>query len=202
MWQCSPMEAPWQKRLVQLMTQRGLTAAGLSKLCGNNNNLIPNMLRDGHSPTLRKLTVVAEALGVSVADLIEPARGTAQSVPIVGVCVSGEEWQRYDTVTKHIDMTGVTGHAIGVEVRTTALIGFYRPGDVIIGVEHNTLPPSVNNLSCIIETADQQRLIRLVQVKPGTDLVTLRSHIVEAPDMIGVKLAWAAPVQWVRRTTA
>ncbi len=79
-------------------------------------------LRDGHWPTLRSLVIIADKLGLSVAELLEPDLGTGVSYPSL---INADRLRQALTITRSVMVrTGFDHHEAAdiLEAETAAQI--------------------------------------------------------------------------------
>lgn len=173
----------------------------LSKAAGLGETVVRDLLTPGRSrnPTQRTLRAVGQQLDLTVAEMVgeppEPVR-----VSIIGTVSAGEGWiavsdGEYETIT-----LDASADAIALRVRGDSMSPAYRDGDLIIGARRATArADNLVGLDSIVELQDGRRFVKIIAKSAVKGCVTLRSYNVGHKDVEDVKLAWVAPVIWVRR---
>ncbi len=82
----------WRKTIVHLMRERGLNMKQLSRLAGRGETFVRDVLDYEKDPRLSNVMALADALGVSVGQLIVGDQPDFQSIPIIGRVAAGEGW--------------------------------------------------------------------------------------------------------------
>jgi hypothetical protein len=197
------MDQNARDRFKQCMESQDWKPGPLSKAAGHGETFVRDMLA-GSDPTVEKLAALTRILGVTVAYILEGQAPEFQRIVVVGEATAGENWVPYESGKGRADVELRIdgGEAVGVTIQGDALSPAYRDGDVLIGAK--SLGKNVDNLiglDCIVMTEDGRRYIRILQrgAKHGT--FDLRSIIVSKRDVEGVRVAWAAPITWIRRGT-
>jgi repressor LexA len=195
------MDDDARERFRKCMEAGGWKPGRLSKAAGLGETFVRDMLA-GTRPSVENLEKLTRILGVTVAYILEGQAPEFQRVVVIGESAAGETWTPHDngTQTSEIELRMEGGEAVGVTVRGDGLSPAYRDGDVLMGAK--SLGRNVDNLiglDCIVMTEDGRRYIRILErgIRPGT--FDLRSIIVGKPDLKGLRVAWAAPVTWIRR---
>jgi hypothetical protein len=148
-------------------------------------------------PSVANLLKLCSRLGVSAAEILDGTPTPFQRVPISGR-LSGEEWWP-SNLGLAIELR-VDGEAVALELENDDGISGYHEGDVVIGVKR---PASTAHLyigrECIVMTETGKRYFRYLQRATTRNRFTLRSHSPSIKDVENVKVAWVAPVAWVKR---
>lgn len=195
------MEPMWRTQLRRLMKERNINAKQLGKAIGRNERLIYDWLVKTDAPRIDLLERAADALGVTLPELVSGEPHERQLVPVAGIVTAGDGWSVYDDGGHDpIPLAVSGGEAVAVEVRGDSMLNYYKNGDILIGIKK--LGRSLTELigrDCIIETSDGKRLLKFVQKGSMKDRFNLRSHNIEHPDIQNAELKWAAPVEWIKR---
>lgn len=198
--------AGWHIRLQRRYQETGWIAAELARRSGVPYDSIQKYL-DGlvDNPRGDVRERIADALRVSRLWLKEGIGPKAAAFPIVGQVSAGESFSPIDD---HLPSSGLGEIAfdfdgadpIGIEVRGTSMMPVYRPGDVLIGSRRRGADiDGFLHRDCIVRTENDEGYLKIISrgSKPG--LYTLESYNRAFEPMEDVRLAWAAPVEWVRR---
>lgn len=157
---------------------------------------VRDILEYDKDPSVSNLLKLCARLGISAAELLDGTPMPFQRVTVMGR-LEGEEWKPTNLGLEaefHVE-----GEAIAIEVEDDLIPGYHR-GDIIIGVKRPT--NNAHNLfgvECIVMTDDGKRYVRYLQRSATRGRFTLRSHCPSKKDVENVKLAWIAPVVWVKR---
>lgn len=196
------MDDLWRERLIERMVALGFNRKTLSLASGHGETFVRDLLK-GHSPTVDKLLSVCETLGVTVAYILDGEAPTFQRVHVIGQSASAENWAPFEeggaTLTD-VELRLNGGEAIAVEIRGDFMSPAYRNGDVLIGAK--SIGRNVDNLiglDCIVMTENGHHYIKILQRGVARGTFTLRSLVPGRPDVEGVKVAWAAPITWIKR---
>jgi phage repressor protein C with HTH and peptisase S24 domain len=194
------MSEKLKKRLKSLMDERGLKPKPLSKAAGLNDNAVNDIFRKTGNASLKTLLALADTLGVSIATLCGED-DLAQTIKITGLVSAGESWTPIDDGGQADVRMAVDGDAVALEVRGDSMRPVYRPGDVLVGMKYlgSRIVGLVGN-DCIITTDRGDRFVKYLLKSPSRGLYTLRSYNIEHSDIESVRVAWAAPIVWVRRS--
>jgi hypothetical protein len=190
----------WRSRLRAAIEERGGGASWkqLSKESGLGETFVRDIIdpRYEKDPSVANLLKLCARLGVSAASILDGTDPPYQRIPIGGR-LSGEEWWP-SNLGLSLEMR-VDGEAVALEMENEGISG-YHEGDIVIGVKR---PASTAHLylgrECIVMTEDGKRYFRYLQRATMRNRFTLRSHSPSIKDVENVKVAWVAPVAWVKR---
>lgn len=197
------MDEKWRERLVRCMIASGYNRKSLSKAAGRGETFVRDLLR-GHSPTVDSLVDVCRVLGVTVAYILDGEAPTFQKVVVIGHAAVAESWTPFEeggAANSDVELRMEGGEAIAVEVQGDAMLPAYRNRDVLIGAK--SVGKNVDNmigLDCIVETDDGRRYIKTLQRGVARGTYNLRSLVPGKPDIEAIKVAWVAPITWIRRS--
>lgn len=192
--------ATWRERLTQLMADRGLSAAELSRRAGVNVGMIHDIIRRGTVPPVANLIKIANALGVGAGYLVDGPGGAAPILSVVGVAGDGEMWRKPAPGAARNITLDMFADLVAVEIQTRDFEPRYNMGDVIAGPR--AVGASLHNLlgsECIVETEDGKRLVKFLTAGNKDGFYSLRSANARTPDLPNVKIAFAAPIRLILR---
>jgi len=175
----------------ELAHKAGVAASTLTRFM--NNEGVKHTLS---TRTLRKLS--------SVSGVMLPAHLTngKKLVPVVGYIGGGEEVYPFDDtamgaggIEDPIEAPGdVEDDAVAVRVRGSSMFPAYWDGDVLIYRRDWRFVRDICLYNeCIVKVKEGPTLIKRIMPGSGDNLYTLVSY--NAPDIIDVRIEWAAPVQ-------
>jgi len=193
------MERDWRKRLRDLIEGTpGLDMKSLSRKAGLNDAYIAQMYSKPSTPTVDVFLKIAAAAGVSATWLLTGEEDSPLQIPVLGK-VNGEAWSPVQGMTVEPTLRDFDLVSFMVEGDAMAA-GGYRNGDLLIC--QRTLGKNASNLvgqDCVVETADGERFLKILQRGPRPNVYNLRSYNPAVKDIEGVAIAWAAPVHWIKR---
>lgn len=166
---------------------------------GKSATFVRDLLRKGSSPSIDNLQRVADAIGISVNELVGSDR-PYQSIAVSGVVAAGERWTPFDDGLGQLDLRIDEGEPVAVEVRGDSMSPVYRHGDIIAGPK--AYGRQVENLigrDCIVLTIDGEGYIKFVAKGRRYGQYVLKSYNPTFADSEDVRVEWAAPIQWVKR---
>jgi SOS-response transcriptional repressor LexA len=191
----------WRKTIVHLMRERGLNMKQLSRLAGRGETFVRDVLDYEKDPRLSNVMALADALGVSVGQLIVGDQPDFQSIPIIGRVAAGEGWNAVNDRLGEIELRVEGGEPVALEVSGDSMKPVYRNGDLLIGAKRaGTTADNLIGLDCIVLTEDGDKYVKFLARGSVRGKFHLRSYNPAQKDVENVKLAWAAPIIWVRRT--
>lgn len=179
----------------------GLDMKSLSRKAGLNDAYIAQMYSKPSTPTVDVFLKIAAAAGVSATWLLTGEEESPLEIPMLGK-VAGEAWAPIEGRTVEPSLRDFDLVAFSVEGDAMGP-GGYRDGDLLIC--QRTLGKNASNLvgqDCVVETADGQRLLKILQRGARSNVYNLRSYNPAVKDIEGVAIAWAAPVLWIKRGAA
>lgn len=184
-----------ENRIREFRKRAGLTLVELSERAGMSRSLLTEFELGTKNPNTKRLGTLAEALGVSAADLLE----SRKTVSVVGYVGAGAEIYAIDDHEKGggIDEVpappGAGSSAVAVVVRGDSMWPKFEDGDVLI--YHERKPPAdLINKTCVVELEDGRTLVKKIR-RGAEDSFTLVSH--NAQDIEDVYVRWAARVAFV-----
>jgi phage repressor protein C with HTH and peptisase S24 domain len=194
------MEPGWKTRLRAAMTARGFTRKSLGRAVGRNERLIYDLLSSTDDPRMDTLAAVAAALGMSVSELRDGVGDSGQRVQIIGAVDAGEGWTVYEQAVSAVELSIPAGDPVALEVIGDSMAPVYRNGDVLVGVKHTGA--GIDNLigkDCIVQTESGDRFIKYLARGYVAGRYNLRSYNPANVDIENVRIAWVAPIVWVKR---
>ena len=197
------MSEDWKVRLRREMDLRGLNMKELSLRAGLGETGVRDALEKVKSPRQKTVKAIADALGMSLAQLMEGAQATAQQIKVIGSTTTAEEWAPSSHRKPKLETVSlsVNGEPISIIVADdTMRSAGYRRGDLLVGVRQN--PATADNLigvDCIVMTEDGRGLVKFLSRGEGRGRFTLRSYSPTTDDIPNVRLSWVAPIIWIKR---
>lgn len=77
----------------------------------------------------------------------------------------------------------------------------YREGDLLIGAKRTgKSADNLLGLDCIVVTEDGERYVKFLARGTARGAFNLRSYNPAHKDIENVRLSWAAPILWVKRS--
>jgi len=196
-----PSDPRWRIRVKTLMQQHGIGAKPLSREAGLRS--VGYMLSKTDNPGVNTLAKVARVFGKTLGEIYDGDNLGRQRIRVIGAVAAGEAWTVYDDELSEVDLTIDGGEPIALEVTGDSMIPVYRSGDIIAGAKRTGAQVErCIGLDCIVMTEDGGRYLKYLARGPMRGRYNLRSYNPAVDDIIGVRIAWAAPVAWVRRRTA
>lgn len=168
-------------------------AAGLSP------SGVRDMITRSKNPGINSVQAVARVLGKSLSELVEGDAGPVQQVPVVGCVSAGELWTPIDDGLEYEPLRVDGGEPVAVRVRGDSMAPVYRHGDVLVGPKRAHAPERFVGHDCIVVTEKDERLLKFLARGTMPGRFNLRSYNPANKDIENVKLAWVAPIMWVRR---
>lgn len=172
----------------------------VSLRAGLSESGLRDVLSRGVSPSIDTFVRISETLGVSPIWLLQGDEQFRLNVPVAGVIRDADVWHPAGGELSRFDLDAATQELICIRVEGDGMSPVYRRGDEIFCSRHSgTYIDNFIGLDCVVQTADGQRLIRILArgSKPG--LFNLRSFNPLVKDVENVAIAWAAPVQMIKR---
>jgi phage repressor protein C with HTH and peptisase S24 domain len=185
-----------RRSLQRIMDQKGVAPTTLSLKVGNSKSLVKDLLERTDDVRLSTLIKLADALNVSIEELLERPQ-----VPIAGYIGAGGEivFEPYDGAVSDsfvLRPPGISGDLVALMVRGDSMLPKYRAGDVIyVQKSHDGVLPEYIGEDCAVQVVDGGCYIKQLAhgTKPG--LYTLRS--LNAADIEDVEIEWATPVLFI-----
>jgi phage repressor protein C with HTH and peptisase S24 domain len=194
------METGWRLRLRNLIAERRLSMKELSLAAGLGETAVRDILERRGDPRISTLHAVAGAIGTSLAELYLGDEGTYQRIKVLGAVTDGEAWMPVVGSPTEIDVKVDGGEPIAVEVRGHSMFPAYRNGDLLIGSRQVvTHADNLIGLDCIVMTDTGERHVKILAKAAIRGRFNLRSYNPKHKDVENVKLAWAAPIVWIKR---
>ena len=189
------------------MEERGLNMKELSVAAGLNETAVSDLLRRKNreiNPKVTTLKALADTLNVSLEELYLGEKGSFPTIPVVGVVSAGDGWVPTHDDGHHaieiVDLKLDPGEAVAIEIRGDSMAPVFRNGDMLIGSKRSgASADNLIGLDCIVETDDGRRFVKFLTRGRIRGRFNLRSYNPAHSDIEDVKLAWAAPILWVRR---
>lgn len=194
-----------RSRLRRLMADRRLSMKELSIAAGLGETAVRDIIERQQDPRTKTLARLAQVLGVTIGELVEGQQPLIQSIPIVGCISAGEGWIPFDDEAAHtvdeVELRVDGGEPVALEVKGDSMYPVYRDGDLLIGAKASG--PRADNLvglDCIVLTDRNERYVKFLARGDAPGKFHLRSYNPAHKDIPNVKLVWAAPILWVKRS--
>lgn len=186
------------------MQARGWSAVELAERSGVEVANVYKYLQDkvakprGNAPEK-----MAEALGVNAVWLQTGAGPTYSHIPILAYVSAGEAL----ISTTDGEPFGFLRFDVGgedafvAEVRGTSMIPAYRPGDRLVCLKHRGVEiERCVGLDCVLMTDEGEGYLKVLRRGSREGLYTLESYNRAYADIPDRRIAWAAPVEWIKRS--
>lgn len=183
----------------QLMEQHDYGQKPLSRAAGLNERAVGQMLNSTDNPGVRTLEAIAQVFGMTLGELYDGDGAGRQKVRVMGAVAAGEAWTVYDDMTDEIEMSISGGEPVALEVRGDSMVPVYRSGDIIAGAKRSDAIDEFLGRDCIVQTDDCGRYLKIVAKAAVRGRFNLKSYNPLVDDIANVRIAWAAPVEWIRR---
>lgn len=205
------MAYDWRDSLRQEMKRQGLTPKQLSLAAGQGETYVRDILedRDGkppNEPRAKALAEIARVLGMTLQKLYEGIDATHQKITIIGNISDDDHWlprKKTSADAGDLELRIDGGEPVALEVLGKGLVGAgYRHGDLLIGAKRvGANADNLLGLECIIMTEKGDRYVKHLMRGNVRGTFNLRAH--DDPsgldDIVNVRVAWVAPIEWVRR---
>lgn len=188
-------------RLRDIRKQRKLTLQQVAEACGTTNQMVSLLERGDRKLTVEWLEKLAPVLGVTVAELLDPAQ--ERKVPVVGYVGAGFQIFPIDDHIKGAGLDEVDAppgllekSAVAVIVRGDSMIPVLEEGDVIYydqQLEGNF--DSLIGRMCVVQCSDGAMFVK--QLKKADGRYYLHSHNAEPIFPSGID--WVARVLWIKK---
>ena len=197
------MVIDWKKRLLARIEELGLTPAEVLRRAGLNRAFLAN-LDTGKStnPRIDNLISLSQAVGWSLYNLFEDGTPDGLRLLVQHRIKANEMWGESGSQgPRELPLVFLSQDVVALEVETNEYRSAgYRRGDVVSGAR--SFGQHIDNLigcDCIVETADGQRVFKVLAKGSVRGRYTLKSFDPSQEDMRDVKIAWVAPIQMILR---
>jgi transcriptional regulator with XRE-family HTH domain len=197
---------PWVENLREQLKAKGWSLEDLAAETGisleNIKKYHQGKVENPRGDAMRRL---ARAFDMSEVRFRGATTEYAPRVPKVGYVGAGEQFVFIDPIEEgrvhDLDMVRFELDAkdpIAVEVRGMSNAPVYRPGDILFCSRHQSVDrEAFINKDCVLRLDNGEGYIKRVTAGTRPSRFTLMSYA--ANPMVNVTLAWAAPVQWIKR---
>lgn len=195
----------WAIRLERKRKERGWSKAELARRADVDRLLLYRYLAgEVDNPRGDNLKKLARAVGVEEIWLRHGAGAESLEIPVVGYTAAGESWMLFDGEApdphETVSLSVSGADPIAIEVRGSSNSPVYRDGDRLICSRLSGIDlDRVIGKDCVICTDTGERLLKQVHRGNTPHTFRLRSYNPDYGDRDNVRLAWAAPVVWIRR---
>lgn len=173
---------------------------GLSLAAGLSETKVRDVIRRGHSPSVESFLAICEAAKVDPNYILFGDEPPRVEVPVVGIASAGEGWTPIINESEHIEFALSNEDMITIEIRGDSMSPVYRSGDKLICRRHLRAFDNLIGLDCAVLTEDGQGYVKILRRGTRPNRYNLKSYNVAQEDIENVKLAWAAPVVWIKRS--
>lgn len=195
----------WSKRLWRALGWKGWSQRELARRADIDEQKVYKYLQGKvDQPRGDTMLRLADCLGVTESWLRFNVGPAVVRIPVVGRVSNGESFLPVDgnptnASNEVVDFSLDDADPIAIEVRGESMLPVYRPGDYLLcsrkrGVEIG----QCLNRDCVVKTDQGEGFVKKVISGSTDNTYTLISY--NAPAIEGVKLLWAAPIIWVKRT--
>lgn len=194
------MDPPWKNRLRQALETRGLTMKAASKMAGQGETFVRDILERDRVPSIEKFSALAQALGTTAAELLEGPGDGQRSIPLIGHVGEGQALHMAadDAPSGFVEAPpGVSAEAtVAVEVRSESMYPLLDRGDVIYYEKRGSPPERLIGRLCVVRLADGRMVVKRLRRGSARGLYTLDS--LNGPPIEDVTVDWAARIDWMR----
>jgi hypothetical protein len=175
---------------------------GWSLDAGLNETAVRDAILKGN-PTYETLKALARVQSMSVTDLIGGNEPQRTEIKVVGIVSAGDGWTNHDVNLGSVDFAANGRDMIALQIRGDSMFPVYRNGDYLI-CERKFGPDfrSLVNLDCVVKTKAGEGFVKKLLKGSKVGRFNLKSYNVGFDEIRDVEIEWAAPIQWVKRSTA
>lgn len=192
-------------RLARLVDERGSNPSAAAKAAGLNHTAIRDIItRKTKHPTFDTLARIAEALDVSVAEIVDAAEARGAAITVAGRVGAGARVPLVDGFERgdglyHVrcpDMLPAQG-IVAVEVDGDSMAPMYQPGHVLFfrRATHEGILTEDIGCPCVVEDAKGDAWVKLVKRGSEPGLFNLISLNPAAESIWDQRIKWAARVR-------
>jgi len=199
----------YQYHLRTLRQRRKLSLAAVAEKAGTSPQQVARLESGERKMTREWAERLAPALGVSPVELLFPelASPVAAEVPIFGYAGAREAVDVLEdgqhTAIDRLQLPSVAdGHA-AIIVRGESMRPVYNPGDILLFRSPSVRPwplEQVLGRDCVVVTEQGRAYVKRTRQGREAGVVDLISYNPAVEPIYDVRLRWAAPVEWVRRS--
>lgn len=190
-----------KNRIAELRQALGWSQEDLAKKAGTTNQQIGRLESGTRRLTVDWMERVSRALGVTPAELLEPAQ--ARTVQVVGYVGAGAEVFAIDDHAKGAGLEEVPcpwaelgPSTVAVRVRGASMEPAYFDGDLIYYEQTHSDYTHLLGKECVVALADGRRFIKQLR-RTHNGQWYLHSH--NSEPILGVEIEWAAKVRLIQR---
>ena len=199
----------YQSHLKRLRKLRKLSAYKLAEMAGTSAQQIYRLESGERTLTRDWAERLAPHLDVSPVELIFPEMelGRPAIIPVFGYAGSREVVHVLEdgqhTAIDRLQLPSVAdGHA-AIIVRGESMRPVYNPGDILLFRSPSVRPwplEQVLGRDCVVVTEQGRAYVKRIRQGREAGVVDLISYNPAVEPIYDVRLRWAAPVEWVRRS--
>lgn len=197
------MAPTWRDYVSSRIKALKKSKAEVNREAGFKENFIHDFYNKGSTPSIDNFARLADALGVSMAELYYGDDKIKFHIPVVGEAREGDMWAPLPhTKQRSVPIEFNRNELVSLSIEDDSYEPRYAKGDCIIGVRQlGTNLDNLIGLECIAQTTDGKCYVRYLQRGREGGLYTLRGHFPKDKDVADATLAWAAPIRVVLRNT-
>ncbi len=195
----------WSNRLWRSLNWKGWSQRELARRSNIDEQKVYKYLQGNvEQPRGDMMLRLADCLGVTESWLRFDIGPAVVNIPIVGHVGSGESFLPYDDGPhgeglEDIQFTLEDADPIAVEVRGDSMLPVYRSGDFLLCSRRRGADiANCLNKDCVLKTDQGEGFVKKLISGPSVGTFTLVSY--NSPAIEGIKLLWAAPIIWVKRS--
>jgi phage repressor protein C with HTH and peptisase S24 domain len=189
-----------RNRIAERRRQLGLTKAEVARRLGTSKQHYGRLESGETGLDAEWLRRLAKALTCRPVDLLPELGQSGLNVPLVGYVGAGEKIFNYDDrgALEELEAPPGTAHTVAVRVRGDSMWPAYREGDILFYEPTTDFDPDrCLYRDCVVQLKDGTTFVKRILPGPEAGTFTLASY--RSPEMVGVALAWASPVLWIKR---
>lgn len=192
----------WRQRLTEIADHFEGGMKGLSMAAGLNPTKVRDVLKRGQSPSVESFLSICEAAKVDPTYVLFGDEPPRVEIPVVGMVSAGEGWSAVEDNIDQMEFALDNDDMVAIEVRGDSMSPVYRNGDRLICRRHQRAFDNLIGLDCAVLTEDGRGFVKILRRGSRPNRFNLKSYNVTQEDLENVKLAWVAPVVWIKRSGA
>lgn len=187
-------------RLAERREELGLTKTDAARLLKTSKQHYGRLESGETSLDQAWLARLAKVFKCRPVDLLPELGAGPPTAPLVGFVGAGEQVINFDDgVFDQVESPPGTSNVHVVCVRGDSMWPAYREGDLLFFEPTDTMDPGkCLYRDCIVQVLGGPTYVK--RIIPGSDADTFTLTSYRAPELLGVKVQWASPVLWVKRS--
>lgn len=164
----------------------------LAEHAGLSKSQISRIETDERDPSVESLKAVADALGVSIAQLLETSDAWQQA-PIFGTIGEGGMLQACEHAeVQYLTVPAAYGELLVLRVGSDSLYPRYNKGEHVLCAKDTVDPKGVLGRECLVHLANGRAMLRMVHAGSKPNTYNLTSH--NQPPLNDVAVVSCRPV--------